>query len=110
MVPSKEVVMPIRVVAQGRVAEAPVQLEGEDVWAVFVLDPFPGAIGARLAHSCEVVCRSRDLPSSALGAVECGDPVAVTGELVIETVVGPFEDDLSAVRVWIKASDVSILE
>jgi hypothetical protein len=110
MVPSKEVVMPIRVVAKGRVAEAPVQLQGEDVWVVFVLDPFPGATGARLAHSCEVVCRNRDLPSSALGAVQSGDPVEVTGELVIETIDGPFEDDLSAVRVWIKASDVSIVE
>jgi len=34
--------------------------------------------------------------------------VEVTGELVMERVDGPIEDDLSAVRVWIKASGVSV--
>lgn len=100
--------MPIRVVATGRVAEAPIQLSGEDVWAVFVLDPFHASAGARLAHSCEVVCHSQDLPSSNPRTVECGDGVEVTGELLMERVSGPIEDDLSAVRVWIKAASVSL--
>jgi hypothetical protein len=56
---------------------------------VFVLDPFPGSAGARLAHACEVVCRSQDLASSALMRVQIGDPVEVTGELVMEGIQGP---------------------
>jgi hypothetical protein len=111
MVPSnlsKEVVMPVSIVATGRVVEAPIQLLGEDVWSAFVLDPFPGSPGARLAHSCEVVCRRQNLPSSNVRAVACGDAVEVTGELLMERVSGPIEDDLSAVRVWIRAATVSL--
>jgi hypothetical protein len=37
--PSKEVVMPVRVVATGRVVEAPIQLLGEDVWSAFGQSP-----------------------------------------------------------------------
>lgn len=59
-----EVVEPFRVVATGRVNEGPSQLLGEESWVVFVLDPFPGLAGVRLAHACEVVCRSEELPSS----------------------------------------------
>jgi len=100
--------MPIRVVATGRVAEGPSQLLGEDAWMVFVLDPFPGLPGARLAHACEVVCRTQEGAASGLGTFQWGDRVEVTGELVMERVDGPIEDDLSAVRVWIKATTVSV--
>ena len=102
--------MPIRVVATGRVAEGPSQLLGEDSWTVFVLDPFPGSPGARLAHACEVVCRSEGCTTPGPGIVERGDRVEVTGQLVMEKVGGPVEDDLSAVRVWIKATALSLLQ
>jgi hypothetical protein len=36
--------------------------------------------------------------------------VEVTGQLMMERVDGPVEDDLSAVRVWIEATRVSVLE
>ena len=92
----------------GSFAEGPSQLLGDDSWLVFVLDPFPGLAGVRLAHACEVVCRSQELMSSALGSVQRGDPVEVTGELVMERIDGPLEDDLSAVRVWIKATKLAL--
>lgn len=95
--------MPIMVVATGRVAEEPRQLLGEGSGTVFVLDPFPGSPGARLAHACEVVFRSQGFATPAPRTVEQGDRVEVTGELVMERIDGPIEDDLSAVRVWIKA-------
>jgi hypothetical protein len=87
--------------------EGPVQLHGEASWVVFVLDAFPGSPGARLAHACEVVCRSGDLASAEIRMVHLGDRVVVSGELVMERVDGPIEDDLSAVRAWIKATSVS---
>jgi hypothetical protein len=99
--------MPFRVVATGRVTEGPSQL-GDDSWVVFVLDPFPGSAGVRLAHACEVVCRSQELASSALESVQRGDRVEVTGELVMERISGPLEDDLGAVRVWIKATRLAL--
>jgi hypothetical protein len=99
--------MPIRVVATGRVVEGPSQLMGEDMWEVFVLDPFPDTEGARLAHAFEVVCRSQEAARSPIEAVGRGDRVVVSGELVIERIDGPIEDDLSAVRIWIKASSVA---
>jgi hypothetical protein len=99
--------MPIRVVATGHVAEGPSQLLGDDMWEVFVLDPFPDTEGARLAHACEVVCRSQDAAKSPLETVRRGDRVVVSGELVIERIDGPIEDDLSAVRIWIKALSVA---
>jgi hypothetical protein len=102
--------MAIKVVATGSVAESPVQLLGEDVWATFVLDPYPGSRGARLAHACEVVCRSQDLPSTPIRTVQSGDRVEVAGQLLMERVDGPLEDDLSAARVWIKAFRISLLE
>ena len=67
-----EVVMPIRVVAKGRVTEGPSQLVGEESSVVFVLDPFPDPSGACLAHASEVVCPSHDLASTALETVQCG--------------------------------------
>jgi hypothetical protein len=83
------VIMPFKVVATGRVAEAPSQLLVGDSWLVFVLDPYPGLAGVRLAHVCEVVCRSQELMSSALGSVQWGEPVEVTGELIMERIDGP---------------------
>jgi single-stranded DNA-binding protein len=74
---------------------------------VFVLDPFPGLRGARLAHACEVVCRERELASTVRRSVQPGVEVMVTGELVMERVDGPIEDDLSAVRARIKATSVT---
>jgi hypothetical protein len=104
---SQEVAMPIRVVAKGRVREGPSELLGDESWVVFVLDPYPDTEGARLAHACEVLCRGQVVASAAEGSVRWGDRVEVTGQLVLERVIGPLEDDLSAVRVWIKASDVT---
>ena len=75
---------------------------------MFVLDPFPDSWGARLAHACAVVCRSQDLASTALETLQWRDLVEVTGELVMETVMGPIEDDLSAVRAWIEATTVTL--
>ncbi|HEY2880561.1 hypothetical protein [Nocardioides sp.] len=100
--------MPIRIVAKGRVTGGPSRLLGDESCVVFVLDPFPDSLGARLAHACEVVCRSQDLASTALETVQWGDLVEVTGELVMETVMGPIEDDLSAVRAWIEATTVAL--
>jgi hypothetical protein len=57
-----------------------------------------------------VVCRRQDLPSSNVRAVACGDAVEVTGELLMERVSWPIEDDLSAVRVRIEATRVTVLE
>jgi hypothetical protein len=100
--------MPIGVVATGRVIEGPSRLLGDVMWEVFVLDPFPDTEGARLAHACEVVCRSQEVAKSPLETVCRGDRVVVSGELVIERVDGPIEDDLSAVRMWIKATSVGL--
>ena len=102
--------MAIRVVATGSVAESPVQLLGEDVCAAFVLDPFPDSPGARLAHTCEVLCRGQDLPPTPIRSFQRGDRVEVIGQLMMERVDGPLEDDLSAARVWIEASRISLLE
>lgn len=74
---------------------------------MFVLDAFPGSPGARLAHACEVACRSGDLASVEMKGVHLGDRVVVSGELVMERIDGPIEDDLSAVRAWIEATSVS---
>ena len=98
--------MPIKVVATGRVIEGPSRLLGEDYWEVFVLDPFPGSQGARLAHASEVVCRTQDSDPLDLMRVQLGDVVEVAGELVMERIQGPMEDDLSGARVWIKATDL----
>jgi hypothetical protein len=100
------VVVPIRVVARGRVRAGPARLLGDESWVVFVLDPYPDSSGARLAHACEVVCGRRDVAVSVLQTVHWGE-VQVSGQLVLEEVTGPIEDDLSAVRVWIKASSVA---
>jgi hypothetical protein len=40
-------------------------------------------------------------------SVRRGDRVVVSGDLVMERVDGPIEDDLSAVRMWIKATSVA---
>jgi hypothetical protein len=102
--------MPIMVVATGRLREGPTRLLGEDSWVVFVLDPFPGSTGSRLAHACEVVCRRQDLATSVLKDAQRGHRVEVTGELVKERIDGPIEDDLSAVRMWIKSSGISVTQ
>ena len=102
--------MPIRVIATGRVGEEPSLLSGEDSWAVFVLDPFPDIPGVRLAHACEVLCRSQDLESSPITRVRRGDRVEVIGELVMERLSGPLEEDLSGVRVWVKATSVAVAD
>ena len=68
--------MPIRVVATGRVAEGPSQQLDEHSWMMFVLDPLPGLPGARLAHACEVMCRTRERATST--TVHSGDRVEVT--------------------------------
>lgn len=61
-----------------------------------------------MAHAREVVANSQDLATWVLGSLQTGDPVDVSGELVMERVDGPIEDDLSAVRVWINAISVSV--
>jgi hypothetical protein len=104
----RRVVMPIRVVAKGRITEGPSRLLGEEPCVVFVLDPFPDSSARRIAHACEVACLSQDLASTALETVQCGDLVEVTGEMVMESVLGPIEDDLSAVRAWIKATTLTV--
>ena len=48
-----------------------------------------------------------DLASAEIRRVHLGDRVVVSGELVMERIDGPIEDDLSAVRAWIKATSVS---
>ena len=50
------------------------------------------------------------MASSPLGAVQRGDRVEVIGELVIESLSGPLEDDLSGARVWIKATSVALTD
>jgi hypothetical protein len=54
------------------------------------------------------VCLSQGLALTALETVQSGDVVEVTGELVMEAVIGPIEDDVSAVRAWIKATNVAL--
>jgi hypothetical protein len=102
--------MSISVVATGLVVEGPSRLLGEEARVVFVLDPFPGSQGSRVAHACEVVCRDQHHAPAVLQTLKRGGRVEVTGELVMERVDGPIEDDLSAVRVWIEASGVSVFE
>jgi hypothetical protein len=102
--------MPISVVATGLAVEGPAPLLGEDARVVFVLDPFPGTHGSRVAHACEVVCHTQDLAICVLEALHGDVRVEVTGQLVMERVGGPVEDDLSAARVWIEATRVSVLE
>lgn len=74
---------------------------------MFVPGPFPDSEGARLAHAWEGVRRSQRVASSLLASVRRGDRVVVSGDLVMERVDGPIEDDLSAVRMWIKATSVA---
>jgi hypothetical protein len=102
--------MSISVVATGLVVEGPAPLRGKDARVVFVLDPFPGSQGFRVAHACEVVCLVQDLARWLLEPLHRGERVEVTGQLVMERVDGPVEDDLSAVRAWIEATGVSVLE
>ena len=101
--------MSISVVATGLVVEGPAPLLGEDAKAVFVLDPFSGLPDAGLAHACEVLCLAGEGGTSVIRTLQRGDRVEVTGQLVMERVDGPVEDDLSAVRVWIEATRVSVL-
>lgn len=100
--------MPISIVVTGRVAGEPIRLLGDDPWVVFVIDPFPEPAAAWMAHACEVVANSQDLATWVLASLQTGDRVDVNGELVMERIDGPIEDDLSAVRVWIKATSVSV--
>ena len=51
--------------------------------------------------------KNGDVAKSPLETVCRGDRVVVSGELLIERVDGPIEDDLSAVRMWIKATTVA---
>jgi hypothetical protein len=102
--------MSISVVATGLLIEGPSQLLGEEARLVFVLDPFPGPQGSRVAHACEVVGHTQDLAVWVLEALHGDVRVEVTGQLVMERVDGPVEDDLSAARVWIEATRVSVLE
>jgi hypothetical protein len=102
--------MSVSVVATGLVVEGPAPLRGKDARVVFVLDPFPASQGSRVAHACEVVCHTQDLAVWVLEALHAGVRVEVTGQLQMDRVDGPFEDDLSAVRVWIEATRVFVLE
>src|SRR4051812_22992273 len=105
----RRVVMSISVVATGLVAEEPTRLLGGHPWVAFVLDPFPGSTRASVAHACEVECRGHDLATWVLENLEVGRRVEVAGELKMDRVNGPVEDDLCAVRVWIEANRVSDL-
>jgi hypothetical protein len=99
--------MPIRLVATGRVTEEPSPLEGEDErTVVFVLDPYPGPGEAGLAHACEVVCRTQELAKRVSERVQRGEPVTVSGTLMMMRMHGPLEDDLCGVRVKIVANTV----
>jgi hypothetical protein len=101
--------VPIRVFATGRVREGPSHLDAEDAaTVVFVLDPFPGPDEAGLAHACEVVCRTHELAMRVMQGVQRGQSVAVTGELLMQPMQGPLEDDLSGMRTWIVASVVRL--
>jgi len=101
--------MPIRVVATGRVKEGPSRLDGDEApTVVFVLDPFPGPGEVGLAHACEVVCRGHELAMWVTEGVQPGQPVTVNGELTMQPIQGPLEDDLSGVRTWIVAGAVRL--
>jgi hypothetical protein len=103
----QEVIMPIRVIATGRVTEGPTCVDREDAeTVVFVLDPFPRPVDAGVAHACEVVCRGHELATAVLKGVQRGEPVAVEGELLMQRIQAPLEDDLTGVRAWIVAKVV----
>ena len=72
----------------------------------FVLDPFPEPAGAGEAHACEVVCRGYELAMAVMEGVRRGDSVAVVGDLMMQRMQGPLEDDLTGVRAWIVAAVV----
>ena len=99
--------MAIEVIATGRVTEGPTCLDCGDADIVtFVLDPFPEPVGAGEAHACEVVCRGSELAKAVMEGVRPGDPVAVVGDLMMQRMQGPLEDDLTGVRAWIVATVV----
>ena len=96
--------MPVRVFATGRVTEGPSYMDREDAEkAVFVLDPFPETGEAGVAHACEVVCPGHELAVGVMKGIQRGQPVAVSGELMMQRIQGPLEDDLTAVRARIVA-------
>ena len=86
--------MPIEVIAMGRVTEGPTCVDREDAGtAVFVLAPFPELAGAAEAHACEVVCRGYELAMPVMEGVRPGDRLAVVGDLMMQRMQGPLEDD-----------------
>lgn len=96
--------MPVRGFATGRVTEGPSYVDREAAeTVVFVLDPFPGPGEAGVAHACEAVCPGHELALGVMKGIKRGQPVAVTGELMMQRTQGPLEDDLTAVRAWIVA-------
>jgi hypothetical protein len=76
--------MSISVVATGFVVEGPSNCSGTKPRVVFVLDPFPGLPGSRVAHACEVVCHGQGLALWVPEQCQCGqqpcrwDPLRVT--------------------------------
>ena len=96
--------MPVRVFATGLVTAGPSYVDREDAeTVVFVPDPFPGPGEAGVAHACEVVCPGDELATGVMKGVKRGEPVAVNGDLMMQRIQGPLEDDLTGVRAWIVA-------
>jgi hypothetical protein len=99
--------MPVRVLATGRVTEGPSYVDREDAeMVVFVLDLFPEPVEAGVAHACEVVFHGHELATAVMKGVRRGEPVAVNGDLMMQRIHGPLEDDLTGVRAWIVATVV----
>ena len=97
--------MSISVVATGLVVEGPSPATGGGRAGGLRPGPVPRVAGiAGLAHACEVgVSPEQHACVRDSETLQWGDRVEVTGQLVMERVDGPVEDDLSAVRVWIEA-------
>jgi hypothetical protein len=106
--------MSIQTVARGRVVGAPVEVQTDQgVAAVFILAPRTSPfLGPELAGPwpavCEVWCREGPLAAAVMKGLRGQDAVVLAGQLWMEPVTGPIEDELSATRVRIEADSIGI--
>jgi hypothetical protein len=104
----------IQTVARGTVVGAPVEVQTDDgVAAVFVLAPRRASslareLGGPWPAVCEVWCRRRPMARAVMKGLRGRETVVLVGELWLEPVVGPLEDELSAARVRIEADSIGI--
>ena len=103
----------IHTVARGTVVGEPVALQTDDGTAtVFILEPneLPALASPQAGPwpaACEVWCREARLAAATM-ALHTRQPVLILGQLWLEPLTGPLEDELSAVRVHIEAATIGV--